>query len=64
MLEFRPRPEPHTFDVRRDGYRIGYLQSNPGFEPRLIIEDTDRLTLSELKQILAKAEEPPEAEGS
>jgi hypothetical protein len=65
MLEFKARPEPHSFDMRRDGYRIGYLQCNPAFEPRIIIEDTDRLSLAELRQILAKAEEsnaaPPAA---
>ena len=57
MIDFSNGRAPHTYDMRRDGYRIGYLQCNPGFEPRIIIEDTDRMTLEELRQVVAKCEE-------
>lgn len=57
MLEFKESRDPASLDIRRDGYRIGYLHGAPGFEPRVIIEDTDRLSLAELRQLVAKCEE-------
>ena len=57
MLEFRESREPNSLDIRRDAYRIGYLHHTAGFEPRIIIEDTDRLSLEELRQLVANCEE-------
>lgn len=61
MLDFIDGREPYNYTMKRDGYRIGYLQCNPGFEPRIIIEDTDRLGLGELQQIIGKCDEVAQA---
>lgn len=57
MLTFISGMDPHSLDIRQDGKHIGFLQWHRGPYHAIFWDHPADLSLSELKSIVAKAEE-------
>jgi len=58
MITFNRSADPHSLDIVRDGQEIGYLQWHINAEPNITLRrEFERLTISEMKQALAKYKE-------
>jgi len=59
MITFHKTTDPFSWEAKRDGLPIGFLQHHPGRDPQILITDnkTGYLKRGELVQVEAKFKE-------